>query len=456
MAYQRYSIERRWMPNVIYHPHPFRVKIKRRALLKLILKEVFQYRGKKSVIVSNPCAYGVFDGPIGGFSARERLCVGCLRCTTEHPEISTILPNSERMELGDDYVTPDQVDTIIYEAESGKLAVKGAGYRGKFGGTGWDGIWTDMSEIVRPTRDGIYGREYISTEIDLGAKLSCLNFDDKGRPIGAPPKTVTLPIPILFTTLPNAPFSHPQIAPMLAEAAHQIKTYAIIPFDLLMQYKLDDPHIIPLIKSREWKAFKALNLKPALIVLEEWNLKIYKEITSHLPETTVILKTSFGADLFSFYQAGIRVFYLKADEQGRGERGKFITDLIREAHLTFVHKKCRDRVTLIGSGGIVAAEHVPKAILLGMDGVAIDIPLFLALQGKIRGENAFYLSDKVTVNWGVQRLKNLMGAWQDQLFEFAGAMGLREIRRMRGEIGRVLFQNDLEREAFAGIQGYGY
>jgi hypothetical protein len=33
-------------------------------------------------------------------------------------------------------------------------------------------------------------------------------------------------------------------------------------------------------------------------------------------------------------------------------------------------------------------------------------------------------------------------------------MGLREVRRLRGEIGRAMFENVLEREAFSGIEGY--
>jgi len=37
-----------------------------------------------------------------------------------------------------------------------------------------------------------------------------------------------------------------------------------------------------------------------------------------------------------------------------------------------------------------------------------------------------------------------------------GAMGLRELRRLRGEMGRAMFQADLEREAFAGIEGFGH
>ena len=56
--------------------------------------------------------------------------------------------------------------------------------------------------------------------------------------------------------------------------------------------------------------------------------------------------------------------------------------------------------------------------------------------------------------WGIQRLCNLAAAWRDQLLEILGAMGLREVRRLRGELGRAMFQADLEREAFAGIAGF--
>jgi len=35
-------------------------------------------------------------------------------------------------------------------------------------------------------------------------------------------------------------------------------------------------------------------------------------------------------------------------------------------------------------------------------------------------------------------------------------MGLREVRRLRGEMGRAMFQKELEREAFSGIEGYGH
>jgi len=49
----------------------------------------------------------------------------------------------------------------------------------------------------------------------------------------------------------------------------------------------------------------------------------------------------------------------------------------------------------------------------------------------------------------------LIASWRDQLLEILGAMGLREVRRLRGELGRAMFQTELEREAFASIPGFG-
>ena len=70
-----------------------------------------------------------------------------------------------------------------------------------------------------------------------------------------------------------------------------------------------------------------------------------------------------------------------------------------------------------------------------------------------RSTSQFIVPD-LALGWGTQRLKNLLASWRDQLLEVMGAMGLREVRRLRGELGRAMFQKDLEREAFEGITGY--
>lgn len=82
-----------------------------------------------------------------------------------------MIVNPAYFEMGDSYWTPETICRILRQAETGKIPVSGAGYGGPFVGPGFDDMWTDMSEIVRPTRDGIHGREYISTSIEIGKKL---------------------------------------------------------------------------------------------------------------------------------------------------------------------------------------------------------------------------------------------------------------------------------------------
>jgi hypothetical protein len=61
------------------------------------------------------------------------------------------------------------------------------------------------------------------------------------------------------------------------------------------------------------------------------------------------------------------------------------------------------------------------------------------------------LINEIDPEWGAQRIMNLVGAWRDQLLEVMGAMGIREVRRLRGEVGRAMFQDELEAEIFAPI-----
>ena len=59
--------------------------------------------------------------------------------------------------------------------------------------------------------------------------------------------------------------------------------------------------------------------------------------------------------------------------------------------------------------------------------------------------------DNLAVKRGAQRLVNLVGAWNNQLLEVLGAMGMREVRRLRGEVGRAMFMEDLDKEIFAPL-----
>ena len=460
--YHRYHLQTSPAPEIVPFPNRTRVKVSKPGLAMHLLKELVHHRRNPQVALSRPCVYGVFSGPVGGFAPRSNSCVACLRCTIEYAEMAHVYLNPEHQRLGDSYFTAEDVDTTCYEARTGRIPVKGAGYRGPFGGEGWDGMWTDMSEIVRPTRDGIHGREFISTSVDIGRKPPFLTFDERGARTGERARTFSLPIPVFFDVPPTSMLSRIFLE-ILVEAAREAGTLLVLPAKVLSQFAFQGQHIVPLLSRADANTLAKLRFAPRMIELEGGNEAWLKETRARYPEATICLRYELASkeELLTHYRSGFRVFHLVADYHGRGRDGRFVLELIREAHKTFVEASCRDEVTLLGSGGIIAAEHVPKAIICGLDAVALDTPLLAALQARFveecaeREKSLFKLPRRLTVDWGVQRLKNFLTSWRDQLLEVLGAMGLREVRRLRGEMGRAMFQKELEREAFSGIEGYG-
>lgn len=439
-------------------PPRFRVKVKKHRLALLLLKELWDHRGNWDVVSDPPCIYGVFDGPVGGFSPREEKCVGCLRCQTQHPEVVSIEPNPERERLGDSYFTPDQVDTVRYEARTSDIPVSGQGYRGTFGGDGWDGMWTDMSEIVRPTRDGIHGREFISTVVELGRTPPFLEFDD-GVPVGDDPRTVSASLPMLFD-VPPADVASTALYRALAEAARTAETFAVVPADDV-PLDVDPSAVAPLVEPGTEDDVTGVD--PPIVAVDGWAPETVDVVRAAAPNAVVMVRIPFGPDALPTVTAamdhGVGVVHLEADYHGRGEDGRHVKDHVRELHTALVERGVRDQVSLVGSGGFVAAEHVPKGILCGLDAVALDTAPLVGLEGRMSGDctgpmEGSYSLPSFDDDWAVQRLVNLLASWRDQLLEVLGAMGMREVRRLRGEAGRAMFQAELEREAFDHIEGY--
>ena len=93
-----------------------------------------------------------------------------------------------------------------------------------------------------------------------------------------------------------------------------------------------------------------------------------------------------------------------------------------------------------------------------MVSISIFFPCYNEQQNVIRiVENALAVLKKLDADfdsdWGSRRITNLIGAWHNQLLEVMGAMGIREARRLRGEVGRSMRFEDLEREHFGPIFG---
>jgi glutamate synthase domain-containing protein 2 len=118
-----------------------------------------------------------------------------------------------------------------------------------------------------------------------------------------------------------------------------------------------------------------------------------------------------------------------------------------------VEKGIRDEITLLASGGFAMAEHVAKAIICGVDAVFMDLAALIALECRVCGRCLKGLSCPVEIGeaspqWVADRLVNLIGAWHNQLLEVMGAMGIRDARRLRGEAGRAIFFEEMDKSIF--------
>jgi glutamate synthase domain-containing protein 2 len=132
--------------------------------------------------------------------------------------------------------------------------------------------------------------------------------------------------------------------------------------------------------------------------------------------------------------------------------------MIRQIHTALIEKGNRDEITLIVGGGIALPEHMAKVIICGADLVTMNLPLLIALEchlcaGCEPGMKCPAKLENIDFEYGVGRMTNLIAAWHDQLIELMGAMGMREARRLRGDVGRAMFFENLEEETFGKLFG---
>ncbi len=427
---------------------------------------------KCTTCVKKRCLYNVFKDRTYDtrtmVDSMDYQCKSCFSCIQNCPRgVLSKTVNPEFYKLGDDYWKPEMILSTWFQSETGKIPVSGAGYRGPFSGPGFDSMWTDMSEIVRPTRDGIHGREYISTAIDIGRKKDRLEFTESGVPITDIPPLVEVPLPVIFNTLPFGNIGA-GVSLSIAAAAARIGALAYItPKDYNASFDPFKAHLIPLLSADEFDPSAEILKGTGMVelVYSAKTLEHRRKLKESSPRTVVSIRLPLDKDAKAnaakLAREGAEVIHLCADYKGNelvGDRPRFVKDALRDIHQHLVEEGVRDEITLIVSGGVGLAEHLAKIIICGADGAAIDLPLLIAMECRVckkcvSGKPCPVDLQDIAPEYGSQRIVNLMCSWWSQLIEVMGAMGIRDVRRVRGEAGRAMFFEDLERETFGVMFG---
>ncbi len=424
--------------------------------------------------VKKKCIYDIFKDNQKHISKMQEPqyiydCESCFRCVQECTRgIFSRVINPEYRTLGGDYWKADIIQQTWEQATSGRIPVSGAGYGGPFVGKGFDSMWTDMSEIVRPTRDGIHGREYINTTIELSRRPLRLDFGDDMSLANGALQLLEVPLPLLLKRPDFGILSQNVLLAMAAAAAELDTMMFMNPDDYSEALEPYMKSLIPRLSVDNYSETSQIIKSSRMIELADSpeTKAAIGRIRAEYPETFISIAVRLNAEAASrvveLAEMEVDTLHFYADADGNeldALQPRFIKEMIREVHLALVEKGIRQRVNLLFSGGIAMAEHMAKAIICGADAVTIDNPLLIALECRLcrrcrEGKDCPVRLEETKADWGRQRIVNLVGAWRNQLLEVMGAMGIREARRLRGEVGRSMWFEDLERESFAPIFGH--
>jgi len=175
------------------------------------------------------------------------------------------------------------------------------------------------------------------------------------------------------------------------------------------------------------------------------------------PRALVSVKVSTPVDVdmvaVGSYYAGANIIHLDGSYGGTGAAPDIakkniampIEYAIPKVARFLEEEGIRDEVTLIASGGIRTAYDMAKAIALGADGVVIGTSEMVALgcvrcarcesgKGCARGIATTdpEMVAKMTIDWGTQRLVNMLHAWREQLVDILSRFGMRDVKELRG------------------------
>jgi hypothetical protein len=221
-------------------------------------------------------------------------------------------------------------------------------------------------------------------------------------------------------------------------------------------------HLMPIVSSETMPEGIDKKIRITEVIWDpDWRDTLDR-ITQVYPSAMICIRVPYKAGveelILDLVESGCDIIDIEGSFKGRAmdDESRFIKEGIRSVHNIMVNEGMRDEITILASGGFAMAEHVAKSIICGADAVLVDFPALIALECRMCHRCEKGLSCPVEIGdappgWVASRTVNILGAWHNQLLEVMGAMGIRDIRRLRGEVGRAMFFEELDKEIFGPL-----
>ena len=280
-----------------------------------------------------------------------------------------------------------------------------------------------------------------------------------------------MPLPLIIDKKPKG-YNLPKLEPIFVETAARTDLITIIDADQWPLENIDEdrhlPHVAFFLRPDSPGVPKEALKKTRLVEIADHDgvttrVKKLKDIHPEIVVAVRLKLDSQGVEraVALAQEEDLEVIHVVADLNGNeigAEKPRFIKDMIRQIHTTLIEIGKRDEVTIMAGGGIALAEHMAKAIICGADLVTTNLPFMIALECHLceSCETGFSCPAKlehIPFDYSVGRMTNLASAWHLQLIEVMGAMGMREVRRLRGDVGRAMFFEELEEQTFGKLFG---
>ena len=392
-----------------------------------------------------------YDPEFQKMQVDESKCVACHRCVSLCPTRALKIVKTDHTFKENANWTGKAISEVYRQAGSGGVLLSSMGNPEPYP-IYWDKILINASQVTNPSIDPL--REPMETKTFLGKKPGKIERGKDGRLVPNMSPQLELNVPVMFSAMSYGSISY-NAHESLARAACALGTYYNTGEGGLHQdFYQYGPHTIVQVASGRFGVHKDYLEAGAAIEIKMGQgakpgigghlpgHKVGPDIsrTRMIPEGTDAISPAPHHDIYSIEDLRQLVFSLKEATEYK----KPVMVKIAAVDQRLRDEGIRDQVSVVVGGSIRNSADLLKAIALGADACYIATSALLALgchlcrscqTGKCNWGIATQrpeLVKRLNPDIGSQRLINLVTAWDHELKEMMGGMGINSIEALRG------------------------